>query len=77
MGERLTKFTYENKDYPLQYQGTPLCLKFYLKGKCQCSTKCYHSLTHAFIKSMRFRSLMDWSRSVLEKYDSKKIDSEK
>ena len=71
VGNKLTKLAHENKDYPPQYLGTPLYLEFYLRGKCQCGQKYHNSATHIFIKAASFRALMDWSRSILQKYESK------
>ena len=71
--EKLTKLAHENKDYPPQYLGTPLYLEFHLKGKCHQGSKCQNSSTHTFIKATSFRALMDWSRSILQKYKSQPL----
>ena len=78
MGEKLAKLVHENCNYPPQYQGTSLYLEFYLKGKYHRGMKCRNIATYTFIKSNHFKSLMDWSRSTLQKYDNtKEINSDK
>jgi len=69
IGEKIIRLAREHNDYPAPIDNRPICLKFYMKGKCNREEACMYFTSHIFLLAGSFRKLMIYPRGILEWYD--------
>ena len=75
VGNEIIKLVKKYNNYPTLIDNKPICLDFYIWGKCNRDKACAYSSLYIFLLARSFRKLIIYSRGIFEQYDS--VEKEK